>query len=70
MIHNPHVNEDLKNHGIDFIMDNYGKQLISWNEINSDDIIIIPAFGATIEIENLLKEKGINTKNIIQPARL
>lgn len=62
MIHNPHVNEDLKNHGIDFITDNYGKQLIGWDEINSDDIIIIPAFGATIEIENLLKEKGINTK--------
>lgn len=62
MIHNPHVNEDLKNRGIDFITDNYGKQLISWDEINSDDIVIIPAFGATIEIENLLKEKGINTK--------
>jgi 4-hydroxy-3-methylbut-2-en-1-yl diphosphate reductase len=62
MIHNPHVNEDLKNRGIDFITDNYGKQLISWDEINSNDIVIIPAFGATIEIENLLKEKGINTK--------
>lgn len=61
MIHNPHVNEDLKSRGIEFIMDNYGKQYIQWNEISSDDIVIIPAFGTTIEIENLLKEKGIDT---------
>jgi 4-hydroxy-3-methylbut-2-en-1-yl diphosphate reductase len=62
MIHNPHVNEDLRNRGIDFITDNYGKLLISWDEINADDIVIIPAFGTTIELENLLKQKGINTK--------
>ncbi len=61
MIHNPHVNEDLRSRGIEFIMDNYGKQFIQWNEITSDDIVIIPAFGTTIEIENLLKEKGIDT---------
>lgn len=62
MIHNPHVNEDLKKRGINFITDNYGKQLISWDEINSDDIVIVPAFGSTIEIENLLKKKRIDTK--------
>jgi len=61
MIHNPHVNEDLKSRGIEFIMDNYGNQFIQWDEITSDDIVIIPAFGTTIEIENLLKEKGIDT---------
>ncbi|MDQ7816554.1 MAG: 4-hydroxy-3-methylbut-2-enyl diphosphate reductase [Melioribacteraceae bacterium] len=61
MIHNPHVNEDLKNRGIEFIMDNYGKQFIRWDEITFDDIVIIPAFGTTIEIENLLKQKGIDT---------
>jgi len=60
MIHNPHVNEDLRKHGIQFIMDNYGNHFIEWDEINSDDIVIIPAFGTTIEIENLLKEKGID----------
>jgi len=61
MIHNPHVNDDLKSRGIEFIMDNYGTQFIQWDEITSDDIVIIPAFGTTIEIENLLKEKGIDT---------
>lgn len=61
MIHNPHVNEDLRSRGIEFIMDNYGKQFIQWDEISSDDIVIIPAFGTTIEIENLLRQKGIDT---------
>ncbi len=61
MIHNPHVNEDLRSRGIEFIMDNYGEQFIGWDEICKDDIVIIPAFGTTIEIQNLLKEKGINT---------
>jgi len=60
MIHNPHVNHDLRSRGIQFIMDNYGNHFVDWDEINSDDIVIIPAFGTTIEIENLLKEKGID----------
>lgn len=59
MIHNPAVNDDLLGHGIQFIMDTYGRQLIPWKEISSEDIVITPAFGTTVEIENLLKEKGI-----------
>lgn len=62
MIHNPHVNEDLNSQGIKFIMDNYGNQFIDWNELTSEDIVIIPAFGTTLEIENILKEKNIDTK--------
>jgi 4-hydroxy-3-methylbut-2-en-1-yl diphosphate reductase len=61
MIHNPVVNSDLKEAGIRFIMDNYGSQLIPWSEIMPDDIVIIPAFGTTIEIEAMLKKKGIDT---------
>jgi 4-hydroxy-3-methylbut-2-enyl diphosphate reductase len=59
MIHNPAVNDDLQGHGIKFIMDTGGTQLIPWDEISSDDIVITPAFGTTVEIENLLKDKGI-----------
>ncbi|MEZ4799491.1 MAG: 4-hydroxy-3-methylbut-2-enyl diphosphate reductase [Flavobacteriales bacterium] len=62
MIHNPAVNEDLQSHGIDFIMDTEGQQLIEWNEVKAEDVVIIPAFGTTIEIENLLKEKGVETQ--------
>lgn len=60
MIHNPVVNKDLHERGIKFIMDNYGKQFIGWDEITEEDIVIIPAFGTTIEIENLLKQKKID----------
>ncbi|MCF8277759.1 MAG: 4-hydroxy-3-methylbut-2-enyl diphosphate reductase [Flavobacteriales bacterium] len=59
MIHNPAVNDDLQGHGIQFIMDTYGNQLIPWDDISSDDIVITPAFGTTVEIEDLLKQKGI-----------
>ncbi len=62
MIHNPAVNNDLQDLGIRFIMDNYGNSYIPWNKITSEDIVIIPAFGTTIEIENLLKEKKIDTE--------
>ena len=61
MIHNPIVNSDLKNRGIRFIADNYGKQLIEWDKIHSNDIVIIPAFGTTLEIEQILREKKIDT---------
>ena len=62
MIHNPGVNSDLQSRGINFMMDTEGNQIIDWSELNADDIIIIPAFGTTIEIENKLKEIGIDTK--------
>ncbi len=62
MIHNPHVNEDLMSYGIRFIQDSSGKQLIAWDEINSEDIVAVPAFGTTVEIENILIEKGIEIK--------
>lgn len=63
MIHNPIVNDDLLAKGLKFIMDTQGNQLIHWEDINKDDVIITPAFGTTIEIENLLKEKGVTLEN-------
>jgi len=60
MIHNPEVNDDLVSQGVHFIQDTTGNQLIHWDEINSNDIVIIPAFGATVETANILKEKGID----------
>ena len=59
MIHNPIVNDDLLSRGLRFIMDTQGNQLIEWDKINSDDVVITPAFGTTIEIHELLKKKGI-----------
>ena len=62
MIHNPGVNADLLRQGIKFIQDTKGNQLIPWNQINANDIVIIPAFGTTIEIEDKLKEIGVSLK--------
>ena len=59
MIHNPQVNADLQAHGINFLQDTYGKQLIPFDEIRADDVVIIPAFGTTLEIEKKLKGIGI-----------
>ncbi len=61
MIHNPHVNKDLRDRGVRFIMDTSGKQLLPWEEITSEDIVIIPAFGTTKEIESHLQDIGIET---------
>jgi len=60
MIHNPGVNNDLLSMGVRFITDTAGNQLIAWEEIRSDDIVIIPAFGTTLEIEKKLNRLGIN----------
>jgi len=62
MIHNPQVNADLQSHGVQFLQDNYGKQLISFDELKADDIVIIPAFGTTLELEEKLNKLGIPTE--------
>ena len=60
MIHNPKVNEDLNARGVRFIREHNGKQLIPWSELHADDIVIVPAFGTTIEIQQMLSERGID----------
>lgn len=59
MIHNPHVNNDLLDRGVQFIMDTSGKQLVPWESLQPDDIVIIPAFGTTLETERQLASLGI-----------
>lgn len=60
MIHNPGVNEDLISYGIRFIQDTNGRQLIPWEALTSEDIVIIPAFGTTVEIEEILARIGVD----------
>lgn len=62
MIHNQEVNADLQNRGIKFIMDTDGTQFIPWQEISMEDVVIIPAFGTTLEIERLLLDKGVEVQ--------
>lgn len=62
MIHNPQVNADLLSYGIEFLQDTYGKQLIPFETLTPDDIVMIPAFGTTLEIEKRLNDLGIATE--------
>jgi 4-hydroxy-3-methylbut-2-enyl diphosphate reductase len=62
MIHNPQVNADLQSHGVKFLQDTYGNQLVSFNELRPDNIVLIPAFGTTLEIEKKLNDIGIHTE--------
>ncbi|HEV3250568.1 MAG TPA: 4-hydroxy-3-methylbut-2-enyl diphosphate reductase, partial [Puia sp.] len=59
MIHNPHVNASLRERGVRFLQDTQGRQLIGFEELSPKDIVITPAFGTTVEIENHLKTIGI-----------
>jgi 4-hydroxy-3-methylbut-2-en-1-yl diphosphate reductase len=59
MIHNPQVNADLLSKGIHFIMDTEGHHFIEWDELKADDVVIIPAFGTTLEVEKILIDKDI-----------
>lgn len=62
MIHNPQVNADLMTHGIEFLQDTYGKQLIPFDQLTPGDIVMIPAFGTTLDIEKKLNDLGIATE--------
>lgn len=62
MIHNPQVNADLQERGVLFMQDTHGRQLIPFEELTAEDIVIIPAFGTTLDIEKKLNEIGIQTE--------
>lgn len=62
MIHNQEVNNDLVSRGIKFIMDTDGTQFIPWEQLKPEDIVIVPAFGTTLEIEEKLKTIGIEVQ--------
>lgn len=60
MIHNPTVNEDLLAKGVRFLFDTDGTERIAISSLSSEDIVIVPAFGTTVEIEKELEEVGIS----------
>ncbi|GAB3577210.1 4-hydroxy-3-methylbut-2-enyl diphosphate reductase [Spirosoma luteolum] len=60
MIHNPDVNADLQARGVRFIMDTAGRQLLPWSELHPDDVVIIPAFGTTLETQQQLAQIGLD----------
>jgi 4-hydroxy-3-methylbut-2-enyl diphosphate reductase len=61
MIHNPHVNDDLHRLGVRFIHDTEGREILPLETVKSGDIVIIPAFGTTLEMEEKLRLIGALT---------
>lgn len=62
MIHNPDVNADLLSRGVRFLTDTGGQQLIPFTELTADDVVIIPAFGTTLETQQKLTSLGLNVE--------
>ncbi|RIV27633.1 4-hydroxy-3-methylbut-2-enyl diphosphate reductase [Fibrisoma montanum] len=60
MIHNPDVNADLQSRGVRFLMDTSGRQLTPWSELSPEDVVIIPAFGTTLETQQQLAAIGLD----------
>lgn len=61
MIHNPKVNQDLLDEGIQFLNDTLGNELVSWDSLTKEDIIVVPAFGTTIETFEKIKKIGLES---------
>jgi 4-hydroxy-3-methylbut-2-en-1-yl diphosphate reductase len=73
LIHNPFVNEDLLRRGLRYLQTDKGTpyttsgtaatglpgEKLLWDTLTPDDIVIIPAFGATDEDKRRLVRKGI-----------
>jgi 4-hydroxy-3-methylbut-2-enyl diphosphate reductase len=59
LIHNAFVNDDLRARGLRFIKTAQGQQLIPWDELGAQDIVITPAFGATLEDKAELLARGV-----------
>ena len=66
LIHNPFVNDDLINRGLRYLQTDKGVPHRSsfggadlWDTLTPEDIVIIPAFGATDEDKRRLVHKGI-----------
>ncbi|MBM3280163.1 MAG: 4-hydroxy-3-methylbut-2-enyl diphosphate reductase [Candidatus Handelsmanbacteria bacterium] len=60
IIHNPLVNRDLQERGIRFLFDEHGQRQIGEGQIGEGDVVLIPAFGTTLEIEESLQRSGID----------
>ncbi len=63
MIHNPNVNFDLQERGVRFIFAPSGEQVVPWEELRPEDIVVVPAFGTTFEVQEELASRGIDPLN-------
>ena len=59
IIHNPRVNENLRHRGVRFLSDTEGKPLLPFDVLTPADVVIVPAFGTTLEVEAALQARGV-----------
>lgn len=57
IIHNPQVNERLNEMDIKFLKGDIGKK--DYSGVEQGDVVILPAFGATIQEMSMLDDKGV-----------
>ena len=62
MIHNPEVNADLQSRGVQFLHDTLGNELVPLDTLGADDVVIVPAFGATVELERRMASLGVDVQ--------
>ena len=62
MIHNPEVNADLESRGVRFLQDTLGNALHPMDELGPDDVVIVPAFGTTVEMAARLEKQGVDVQ--------
>jgi len=60
MIHNPKVNGDLVERGVRFLFTPSGEQLVPWEALSPSDIVVVPAFGTTLELQEKLAARGVD----------
>jgi 4-hydroxy-3-methylbut-2-en-1-yl diphosphate reductase len=64
MIHNPLVNRDLISNGFQFLQSTTGETLIPFEELQNNDVVLIPAFGAPLDTLDRLNQLGVTLKTI------
>lgn len=62
MIHNPVVNNDLISRGVKFIQKPDGTNLVPFESLTTNDVVILPAFGVSVETFQKLEEVGIDPR--------
>jgi 4-hydroxy-3-methylbut-2-enyl diphosphate reductase len=58
IIHNPHVNDRLRELGVEILMRPEPTGAFDFSGIRADDVVIMPAFGVTIDDFALLRDVG------------
>jgi 4-hydroxy-3-methylbut-2-en-1-yl diphosphate reductase len=58
IIHNPHVNARLRDSGVTFLYPDPASGAFDFSEITADDVVIMPAFGVTMDDFRRLQQVG------------